>query len=75
MKRIYPLALPLLFALGIVTATAADIKVLTAGAYKPVILALQADFEAQTGIASRLKTTPPGPCSAASWPVRPLTCW
>ena len=30
-------------------ATAADIKVLTAGAYKPVILALQADFEAQTG--------------------------
>ena len=49
MKRIYPLALPLLFALGIVTATAADIKVLTAGAYKPVILALQADFEAQTG--------------------------
>jgi molybdate transport system substrate-binding protein len=30
-------------------ATAADIKVLTAGAYKQVILALQPDFEKQTG--------------------------
>jgi molybdate transport system substrate-binding protein len=30
-------------------ATAADIKVLTAGAFKPVVLALQADFEARTG--------------------------
>lgn len=49
MKRCYLLALPLMFALGIGTATASDIKVLTAGAYKPVILALQADFEAQTG--------------------------
>jgi molybdate transport system substrate-binding protein len=30
-------------------ATAADIKVLTAGAYKQVVLALQPDFEKQTG--------------------------
>ena len=49
MKHSYLLALPLMFALGICAATAADIKVLTAGAYKPVVLALQADFEAQTG--------------------------
>ncbi len=42
-------ALPLLAALFLGSATAADIKVLTAGAYKPVIQALQADFEKQTG--------------------------
>ena len=44
-------ALPLLATIcfSATPATAADIKVLTAGAYKPVILALQADFEAQTG--------------------------
>jgi molybdate transport system substrate-binding protein len=43
------LALPLLAAFFLNATNAADIKVLTAGAYKPVILALQADFEAQTG--------------------------
>ena len=49
-RRIRQLALPLLAALLMgTTAFAADIKVLTAGAYKPVILALQPDFEAQTG--------------------------
>ena len=42
-------ALTLLAAFYLGGATAADIKVLTAGAYKPVIQALQADFEAQTG--------------------------
>ncbi len=36
-------------ALATTAATSADIKVLTAGAYKPVILALQADFEVRTG--------------------------
>jgi molybdate transport system substrate-binding protein len=30
-------------------ATAAEIKVLTAGAFKPVVLALVPDFEKQTG--------------------------
>ena len=49
MKRSHFLAFPLLFFLGLSSAAASDIKVLTAGAYKPVILALQADFEAQTG--------------------------
>ena len=49
-RRIRQLALPLLAALLMgTTAFSADIKVLTAGAYKPVILALQPDFEAQTG--------------------------
>ena len=47
------LALPLLATLcltvAVAAAKAAEIKVLTAGAYKPVVLALQADFEAQTG--------------------------
>ena len=43
------LALPLLAIFCTNAATAADIKVLTAGAYKPVVLALQADFEARTG--------------------------
>ena len=38
-----------LLILGANSATAADIKVLTAGAYKQVILALQPDFETQTG--------------------------
>lgn len=31
------------------TAQAADIKVLTAGAYKPVLVALQSEFEWRTG--------------------------
>ncbi len=43
------LALPLLIGLSLNAASAADIKVLTAGAYKPVLLALQPSFEAQTG--------------------------
>ena len=49
-QHIHRFALPLLaaFFIGSV-AMAADIKVLTAGAYKPVILALQSDFEARTG--------------------------
>ncbi len=34
---------------GLPQATAADIKVLTAGAFKPVVLALVPDFEKQTG--------------------------
>ncbi len=43
------LALPLLIGLSLNAASAADIKVLTAGAYKPVLLALQPSFESQTG--------------------------
>jgi molybdate transport system substrate-binding protein len=49
MKTSASLALPLLAALCMTAAIAADIKVLTAGAYKPVLLAMQADFEAKTG--------------------------
>ena len=49
MKPVRPLSLLLFLSLTIGTATAADIKVLTAGAYKPVLLAMQADFEKQTG--------------------------
>ena len=47
--RINQFVLPLLAAFFMGAATAADIKVLTAGAYKPVVLALQAYFEAKTG--------------------------
>ncbi len=49
MKFIRPLVLSLLTLIAAGTASAADIKVLTAGAYKPVLVALQADFEKQTG--------------------------
>jgi ABC-type molybdate transport system substrate-binding protein len=52
MKTSASLALPLLAALCMTAAIAADIKVLTAGAYKPVLLAMQADFEAKTGAAA-----------------------
>lgn len=41
--------LPLALALAASVSTAADVKVLTAGAFKPVLLALQPDFERQSG--------------------------
>lgn len=44
-----PLLMTVCLTVATTGATASDIKVLTAGAYKPVVLALQADFEAQTG--------------------------
>jgi molybdate transport system substrate-binding protein len=43
------IAAAITFAAGAGSATAADIKVLTAGAYKQVVLALQPTFEKQTG--------------------------
>lgn len=49
MTSLRPLALSLVTLLMVGNASAADIKVLTAGAYKPVLVALQADFERQTG--------------------------
>lgn len=51
-KRLTPpllVTVCLTVAFATTAAFAADIKVMTAGAYKPVVLALQADFEAQTG--------------------------
>ena len=48
-QLIQRLALSLMASFSVGAASAADIKVLTAGAYKPVVLALQADFEARTG--------------------------
>lgn len=67
MTRIPPLNRPVLAMLfclfagaGISTATAADIKVLVAGAYKPVVLALQTDFETQTGHRLRVENDTAG---------------
>lgn len=49
MNSIRHFAAALATILSVSAASAADIKVLTAGAYKPVLLALQGDFERQTG--------------------------
>lgn len=49
MKLLWRCALTILAVASPVAAWGADIQVLTAGAYKPVITALQADFERQTG--------------------------
>ena len=49
MKLLWRCALTVVAVAGPVAAWGADIQVLTAGAYKPVITALQADFERQTG--------------------------
>src|SRR5215475_4118912 len=47
--KLIPIAGAMMLAMGTGTATAAEIKVLTAGAYKQVVLALQPAFEKQTG--------------------------
>ncbi len=49
MKLLWRCALTILAVASPVAAWGADIQVLTAGAYKPVITILQADFERQTG--------------------------
>ncbi len=47
--KLLPIAGAIILAVGTGAATAAEIKVLTAGAYKQVVIALQPEFEKQTG--------------------------
>lgn len=49
MRAVVSVGVALMLCGSVVSSTAADIKVLTAGAYKPIVLALAPAFELQTG--------------------------
>ncbi len=55
-------------------AAAADIKVLTTGAYKPVVMALVPLFEKDTGHKVTVDNDTAGAWSAGSKAARPSTC-